>query len=184
MTRILAGIIFITLSLSAIFSCKKEEEAKPAKPFPVDTLAADQYIVCDVDTVRFYAFTKDGGPDDIRITENSSVVTKMRFATAFFLGSQALTRNMELHINDFKARKPGIYTGGRIFSKGRMDVVQNRSELLEKNYTIFNSVNNQITITSSDSNFVKGVFTFRMRSDEDNSRFVDVKNGIFKIRIR
>jgi hypothetical protein len=110
----------------------------------------------------------------------------MKFATSFFLGSQALTRNLELHIYDFKSRKPGIYTGARIFSKGRMDVVQNKAELLEKNYTIFNSstVGNQITITYSDSNFVKGVFNFRMRSDENNANFVDVKNGIFKIRIR
>jgi hypothetical protein len=186
MVKSFTRILFIVLSLSAAFSCKKEEETTPTRPFPVDTLTADQYVVCDVDTVRFYTYTRDGGPGEIRILENSSVVTKMKFATSFFLGSQALTRNLELHIYDFKSRKPGIYTGARIFSKGRMDVVQNKAELLEKNYTIFNSstVGNQITITYSDSNFVKGVFNFRMRSDENNANFVDVKNGIFKIRIR
>jgi hypothetical protein len=183
MVRFFTTIFLLSLSLTAILSCKKDNESKPKSPLPVDTLTADQYIYCEIDTVKFYAYTKDGGPDRIGIFENGTVVTKIKFETNFFRGSQALNRNLELHLYDFLARRPGIYSGSKIFSKGKMDVLQNKVDLLEKNYTIFNSLNNQIVITRSDTNYAKGTFTFKMRSDEDNSIFVEAKNGIFKIKI-
>jgi hypothetical protein len=184
MHKYLGKLFLLIASLSIIFACKKDSDKGPKNSLPIDTASADQYLYCELDTIKFYTFTKGVGPDIMKMTENSNEVTKFWMEALVIRGSQALVRNMEWQMFGFNKKRQGLYFGSQIFTKSRADILLNKTELLEKNYTIINRPSNQIVVTFADSNVIKGSFNFDMQSEEDKTRFIKVKNGIFKLKIR
>ncbi|HOY97158.1 MAG TPA: hypothetical protein PK509_15550 [Catalimonadaceae bacterium] len=182
----ISALGIVLLLVAALISCKKEETVKTVVvPFPVDTLKADQYMVCTIDTIQYVAYTdSSGGPNEIRLKTNTEELTKI-FTEAIVprVGQQA-TRNMQLTLYDFKARKIGNYVGAQIFAESRTDLIVNSVDIEEQNWTIFNATTNRIQVTSVDSNFAKGNFNFKMQNYANPTRFLEVKNGKFKVRIR
>jgi hypothetical protein len=57
-------------------------------------------------------------------------------------------------------------------------------DIEEQNWTIFNATTNRIQVTYVDSNFAKGNFNFKMQNFANPNRFLEVKNGKFKVRVR
>lgn len=178
-------LLLIFLSFLGL-SCKKDSNTGP-KPvvFPVDTVGSDQYIYCWIDTIQFWAYTKGTGPDKIRMSENSDEVTRFQFETVLnrTVGIP-LVRNLELNLFKFKEQGLGVYAGARLFAKSRVDVMINRVEADDLYFEYHNVVTNRLDVTSLDSNFCKGSFSFKLRSVKNPSSFIEVRNGKFKVRIR
>lgn len=166
--------------------CKKEDNTNPkTTTFPLDTVNSDQYIYCWIDTIQFWAYTKGTGPDKIRMSENSDEVTRFQFETVLnrTMGVP-LVRNLELNLFRFKEQGLGLYAGAKLFAKSRMDVMINRVEADDLYFEYHNVVTNRLDVTSLDSNFCKGSFSFKLRSIKNPSSFIEVRNGKFRVRIR
>jgi hypothetical protein len=177
----------LTFLILMIFSaCEKDDEGQPtAKPLPIDTLTADQYIYCTIDTIQFWASTTGGGPDKIVMAENSDVLTRFLFETDITRTvGVPLKRNIELHLYDFKDRRVGTYTGSKIFAKSRTDISVNNVDAEDKYWEMVNVISNRIQVTQADSNMAKGNFSLKMRSVNDPNQFIEIRNGIFKIKTR
>ena len=177
---------FALLLFTLVNSCKNEGSVKPVVvPFPVDTVKADQYMVCTIDTIQYVAITdSSSGPNEIRLKSNTDLLTQIFTEAIETRVGQPAIRNMQLTLYDFKARKTGNYTGAQIFAESRTDLIVNTVDIEEQNWTIFNATTNRIQITYLDSNFVKGNFNFKMQNFANPNRFLEVKNGKFKVRVR
>ncbi len=177
---------FAILLFAVVNSCKKEDSVKAVVvPFPVDTVKADQYMVCTIDTIQYVAYTdSSSGPNEIRLKSNTNLLTQIFTEAIVSRVGQPAIRNMQLTLYDFKARKTGNYVGAQIFAESRTDLIVNTVDIEEQNWTIFNATTNRIQVTYVDSNFAKGNFNFKMQNFANPSRFLEVKNGKFKVRVR
>jgi hypothetical protein len=182
----LSALGMVVLLLAALISCKKEDTMKTVvMPFQVDTIKADQYLVCTIDTIQYVAYTdSSSGPNEIRLKTNIEQLTKIFTEAVVSRFGQPAIRNLQLTLYDFKTRKTGNYTGAQIFAESRTDLIVNAVDIEEQNWTIFNATTNRIEVTYVDSNFVKGNFNFKMQNYANLSRFLEVRNGKFKVRIR
>ena len=169
-----------------LFSCGKDDSNKPnIKPLPFDTATASQYMVCKIDTILFYAYIKDGSKDKITMSSNSLVLTSFLAETEIRRGpGLPLVRRMELTLYDFQAKREGSYSGAKIFAAARTDVKISNDEAEEKYWEFFNDKANLIEVTRLDSNTAYGNFNFKLRNKSNANQFIEVKEGVFKVRIR
>jgi len=181
--KFLGGLILIGLLL---VSCKKNDSNRPVvKPLPIDTAQADQYVICKIDTILFVAYTKGGVPNKVFMKNNSEALTTFSAEEVVTRGSGVpLTRTIDLLLYDFQIKGLGTYTGPKIFSFARTDVLVGNVDAEEKNWDIFNAVSNRIQVTKLASNIAKGNFNFKMRNRANPKKFIEVREGIFKIRYR
>lgn len=186
MLQRLIVIILFKVCFIFLFSCGKDDSNKPnIKPLPFDSATASQYMVCKIDTILFYAYVKDGSKDKITMSSNSLVLTSFLAETETRRGSGLpLVRRMELILYDFQTKRQGSYSGAKIFAASRTDVQISNVEADEKYWEIFNAISNRIEVTKLDSNTAYGNFNFKMQNKSNANQFIEVKEGIFKVRIR
>ena len=185
MMKLLLSGLAVFFALVCFSGCSDSEDTKPAVvPFPVDTASADQYLVCNIDTIQYIAYSKNGAPNEIRMTTNTDEVTKFFSQAQVLRSGQPLTRNLELFLYKFKERRFGNYIGAQIFANSRTDVLVNRVDIEEKNWTIFNAPTNQIQVYYADSTIARGTFNFKMQNVVNPSQFLEVTNGAFKVRLK
>jgi len=169
-----------------MFCCEKTSENKPAVvPFPVDTASADQYMVCVIDTIQYIAYTKGStGPNTVKLNFNTLDLSRFFSEALVTRAGQPCVRNMELTLYNFMTRKIGNYTGAQVFAESKTDLIVNRVDVEEQNWTIFNASTNRVQVTYVDSTIAKGNFSFKMQNAKNPSRFLEVTKGAFKLRLR
>lgn len=172
------------LLFSAILGCKKDENSTPDPTPNPDTVGVAQYVVCKIDTIQYLSVTTSGSDDTIAVTANNSALTEFYSSTRALQNGQQLRRNLLLTLNGFQSMQEATYTGAKIFAKSNLDVLQNGSEIDEQSYDIFNATGNKITVTEVNDSLVRGTFNFRMRNGSVSSKFIEVTDGHFKIRIK
>jgi hypothetical protein len=181
-------LFYILLIFSGLysFSCKKKEDAKPiVKPLPIDTAAFDQYVICTMDTIPFASASKGGLPASIFLKKNFTEVTIFYAETEVRRGLDiSLSRNIEFALYDFQSKKQGTYIGAKIFANAKTDLLVGNVDSETKNWEIINEPTNRIQVTRVDSTTAFGRFNFKMRNTTNPKEFMDVKDGIFKVRYR
>lgn len=180
--RNLVCLLILLLSVFTI-SCK-EDETTPV-PVPLaDTLNASQYVMCKIDTINYLVSIQAGRKDTIKMATNNSILTKWYSASKIQQNGQFLIRNLELILYEFQDIKVGTYLGSKIFSTARTDLLVNGNEIDNQAWTIYNNSINIINVTAVNDSIARGNFTFRMQNGSNSSRFLNVTNGHFKVRIR
>jgi len=186
MKRQIFVCIFLIFSGLLNFSCRKDKVSTPVvKVLPIDTASVDQYVVCTIDTITFIASTKNGLPDKIFLKTNLAEVSTFFAETEVRQGLDVpLVRSLEFSLYDFQSRKQGTYIGAKIFANSKTDILVSNVDSEEKNWEIINETTNRIQVTRIDSTKAIGKFNFRMRNVSNPREFIEVKNGIFKLKYR
>lgn len=174
---------FAIVAVLLMGSCKKDD-SKPTPTPLADTLNASQYVMCKIDTIQYLCAVQGGRKDTVKMTTNTSILTKWYSASKIQQNGQFLIRNLDLTLYEFQDVKVGAYLGAKIFATSRTDLLVNGNEIDNQNWYIFNNAMNIVNVTEANDSIVRGNFQFQMRNGSVGSRFMNITNGHFKVRIR
>lgn len=149
-----------------------------------DTLNASQYVMCKIDTINYMCAVQEGRKDTLKMVSNSSVLTKWYSASKIQQNGQFLIRNLELTLYEFQDIRVGAYLGAKIFATSRTDLLVNGNEIDNQFWYFFNNAINIVNVTEVNDSIARGNFQFQMRNGSVGSKFLNITNGHFKVRIK